>query len=234
MGLVGRLTQALGGSLTAALELRIIQGLISQQLNGGGTADGEAFPGEVFGPTTLPPGTGASTEIVVNQVDAERTIKVVYAVLDRLKGRGQFLLGGIGVRFVPQTKSLLGMNVFPMNCYVELPSIRNADVLALYKEIWNAVEQAGVRFTCHWGQLHGMTPRASGELLRRPGRGLERRSRAAARSDRAEGVCGADPRRGRPRLRIRDGAAGQSKPGGRRSPRRQDARRGGIKALLSS
>jgi hypothetical protein len=158
MGVVAKLTQALGGSLTAGLELRILQGLISQQLNGGGTAEGEAFPGEVFGPTTLPPGTGASTEIVVNQADAERALKVVYAVLDRLKGRGQFLLGGIGVRFVPQTKALLGMNVFPMNCYIELPSIRNADVLGLYGEIWNAVEQAGIRFTCHWGQLHGMTP----------------------------------------------------------------------------
>ena len=158
MGLVSRLTQALGGRLTQGLELPILQGLISQQLKGTVTADGEAFPGEVFGPTTLPPGTGASTEIVVDQADAERTLRLVYAVLDRLKAQGQFLLGGIGVRFVPQTRSLLGMNVFPMNCYIELPSIRNDDVLAVYKEIWNAVEQAGIRFTCHWGQLHGMTP----------------------------------------------------------------------------
>ncbi len=156
MGLVSRLTQALGGRLTKGIELPILQGLISQQLNG--TADGEDFPGQVFGPTTLPPGTGASTEIVVNQVNAERTLKLVYAVLDRLKARGQFLLGGIGVRFVPQTKSLLGMNIFPMSCYIELPSIRNDDVLSLYKEVWNSIEQAGIPFTCHWGQLHGMTP----------------------------------------------------------------------------
>jgi hypothetical protein len=158
MGLVSKLTQALGGRLTAGLELKILQGLITEQLGSGAASNSEGFPGEVFGPTTLPPGTGASTEIVVNQVDAERALKVVYSVLDQLKARGLFLLGGIGVRFVPQTKSLLGMNIFPMNCYIELPSIRNDDVLSVYKEVWNAIEQAGIAFTCHWGQLHGMTP----------------------------------------------------------------------------
>ncbi|HET9932317.1 MAG TPA: peptidoglycan-binding domain-containing protein, partial [Polyangiaceae bacterium] len=27
-----------------------------------------------------------------------------------------------------------------------------------YKAIWDALEAAGIPFTCHWGQLNGMTP----------------------------------------------------------------------------
>jgi hypothetical protein len=44
-----------------------------------------------------------------------------------------------------------------MNCYIELPSIRNAEVVGIYRRWWDALEAAGVVFTCHWGQLHGMT-----------------------------------------------------------------------------
>jgi len=50
------------------------------------------------------------------------------------------------------------MNIAPMNCYIEPPSIRNSNVLALYQAIWDALEAAGIPFACHWGQLTGMNP----------------------------------------------------------------------------
>jgi hypothetical protein len=27
----------------------------------------------------------------------------------------------------------------------------------VYRECWSALRSEGIRFTCHWGQLHGMT-----------------------------------------------------------------------------
>jgi len=66
------------------------------------------------------------------------------------------LLGAVGVRFVPQTKALLGMNVNAMNTYIELPSIRNDRVVSLYRAVWDGLERAGIGFTCHWGQLHAL------------------------------------------------------------------------------
>jgi peptidoglycan hydrolase-like protein with peptidoglycan-binding domain len=163
MGLISTLTQDLLGHLLEPLALPILQGYISKQLVGNASpASGEAFPGEMFGPTSLPPGTGASTEIIVDHGFAELALNVVYQQLDALKSSGKFLLGCIGVRFVPATQALLGMNIHPMNCYIELPSIRNANVLALYEAIWNALEAAHIPFACHWGQLHGMNAQRLG------------------------------------------------------------------------
>jgi hypothetical protein len=48
------------------------------------------------------------------------------------------------------------MNVFDMNCYIELPSIRNSAVLDIFRAVWDALDRELIPFTCHWGQLHGI------------------------------------------------------------------------------
>jgi hypothetical protein len=116
------------------------------------------FPGQVFGPTTLPPGTGASTELVVDHKQASAAIETVFQVLNSELHNGNFLLGCVALRFVPKTSALLGMNQFDMSCFIELPSVRNGDVLKIYHSVWAALEQKGIAFTCHWGQLNGFTP----------------------------------------------------------------------------
>lgn len=157
MGLVSHWSDALGHQLTAPLARPLLQHFISQQLHFR-DASGEGFPGEIFGPSTLPPGTGASTELVVSHADAERALKLVYRVLEHKQSSGDFLLGAIGVRFVPRTRAFLGMNQFPMSCYIELPSVRSQAVLGIYRAVWNALETEDIAFTCHWGQLHGLNP----------------------------------------------------------------------------
>jgi len=157
MGLISKLTQDLVGDLLAPIALPILQGFIGKQLAGNAASlNGQEFPGEIFGPTTLPPGTGASTEIVVDHGFAELALNLIYQTLEARAGSGELLLGCIGVRFVPGTQALLGMNIAPMNCYIELPSIRNEHVLALYRAIWDGLEAAHIPFTCHWGQLNGL------------------------------------------------------------------------------
>jgi len=49
-------------------------------------------PSSVVDPTTLPPGTGASTEIVVEHGNAERALQVVYQTPDARASSGQLLL----------------------------------------------------------------------------------------------------------------------------------------------
>jgi hypothetical protein len=159
MGLIGSISDALG-ILDSPLTTGVLQDVIADQLSTRfGNADGTvAFPGQFFGPTTLPPGNGASTEIVVDQREAETVIRLILDVLERNAALGRHLLGAIGIRFVPRTKSLLGMNTAEMNCYIELPSIRNKDVLQIYADCWRMLRDQNIRFTCHWGQLHGLTP----------------------------------------------------------------------------
>jgi hypothetical protein len=57
---------------------------------------------------------------------------------------------------VPKSSALLGMNIHDMNTFIELPSIRNAEVLGIYRAYWDALAQANIPFTCHWGQMHGL------------------------------------------------------------------------------
>jgi hypothetical protein len=155
MSFVGTLAGALGGRLSAPIERSLLEQVIGAQL-GLHDSTGEAFPGQLFGPTSLPPGAGASTEVVVNHTDSERALEVIFSVLEEEAKLGSFLLGAIGVRFVPQTRALLGMNVNPMNTYIELPSIRNDTVLRVYRAVWDGLERANIAFTCHWGQLHAL------------------------------------------------------------------------------
>jgi hypothetical protein len=158
MGLIASLANALGGVLSP-LTTFVLQGILSSQLTSRyeGSDGAQLFPGLIFGPTALPPGAGASTEIVVDLADAERAIQIVRDVITENASQGRHLLGAIGIRFVPRTRSLLGMNIAARNCYIELPSIRNDDVLNVYRDCWSRLRNQGVRFTCHWGQLHGLT-----------------------------------------------------------------------------
>lgn len=114
------------------------------------------FPGQVFGFTSLPAGHGRSTEIVVNQKVAVVALSRLLTAIEAERQKGRHLLGAIGVRFVPKTQALLGMNVHAMNCYVEIPGIANADVVAIHRACWKALDDGGIAYTCHWGQEHAL------------------------------------------------------------------------------
>jgi hypothetical protein len=118
-----------------------------------------AFPGQVFGPITSPGGASISTEIVVDHALARDAIATIYQVLDAEAARGSYLVGPVVLRFAPSSSALLAMNIHPMNCYIELPSVRSREVVDLYRKCWDALEARAIAFTCHWGQLHGLNRR---------------------------------------------------------------------------
>lgn len=160
MGLISRLT-TLNNAVLAGLTRQALQTQILEQLRGDHVPtdkDGFAFPGEVFGPTTLPGGAGASTEIVVDHKNVERTLKTILRVIDEQATKSRSFLGAVAARFVPKTNALLGMNQADMSCFIELPSVRNDDVVKVYKAIWTELDARGIPFTCHWGQMGGFKP----------------------------------------------------------------------------
>jgi hypothetical protein len=117
---------------------------------------GPAFPGTYFGPTTLPEGDGRSSEVIVDHANAVAAVRTVITTLQAQAEAGRNLLGGIGVRFAPQTNALLGMNVHRMNTYIEFPSLNSSQTSAIHDAVWSALRTANIPFTCHWGQEYGM------------------------------------------------------------------------------
>lgn len=150
MGLVGALAGKIdGASLTPVVRLAI-NAQLAKQFQG---QNGAVFPGQAFGVTDLPAGTGASTEITVDHAQALVAIDVIASTLEGCAKRGDHLLGVYSTRYLPQTRALLGMNIRPMNCCIELPSIRSPQALVVYAEIRRALRAAAIPYACHWGQL---------------------------------------------------------------------------------
>lgn len=159
MGLIAKVAGALEPIVPSGITTPVLGSIIQQQL---GTvfagADTERFPGEIFGSTNLPAGTGASTEIVFDHRQTEKVVALVWKVLEERGRKGEHLLGGMSLRFVPASRAHLAMNISKMSCYIEFPSVNSKGTRAVYKAIWDGLEAATIPYTCHWGQLHAMSP----------------------------------------------------------------------------
>jgi FAD/FMN-containing dehydrogenase len=157
IGLLGELEELLQPPLSrSAVELALAELLFMRYKPGRKLP---AFPGDVFGHSTLAPGVGTSTEIVVDHTRARDAIATIYEVLETEAARGSYLVGPVVLRFAPSSSALLAMNIHAMNCYIELPSVRSRAALDIYRKCWDALEARAIAFTCHWGQLHGLNRR---------------------------------------------------------------------------
>jgi hypothetical protein len=121
--------------------------------------DPPRFPGEVFGPTSLPPGSGTSTEIAVAHGDSLAALSAIYGAIGAEAAEGRHHLGVFGIRFVPRgTGALLGMNQSRMTTHIEMGAIRTTEAMTIFDRCWRALDRARIPFTCHWGQQGGHTP----------------------------------------------------------------------------
>ncbi len=140
---------------------QLIEALVNTLLAGrfGTKDDAPRSPGEVFGPTTLPPGSGTSTEIAVAHEHALAALNAIYSAIAVEAAQGRHHLGVFGVRFVPRgTGALLGMNQSAMTMHVEMGGIQTAEAAQIFNRSWQALDRAGIPFACHWGQQGGHTP----------------------------------------------------------------------------
>lgn len=148
-GLVGLIDGPLAGP--------IVERIIGTNLKGqnpDGDLPAPLFLSQAFAPTALPPGCGASTEIVVDQGLAVEAIQAILGALESERGKGRHLLGAMGVRFVPRTNALMGMNIHEMNAFIELGGMRNDTIRQVHQACWDSLDAAGIPYTCHWGQQH--------------------------------------------------------------------------------
>ncbi|MEY4546870.1 MAG: hypothetical protein RL685_3065 [Pseudomonadota bacterium] len=167
MGLISSLVDVFGGGLLGGLTREIVGQQICNQLeNDAKPLEETLFPGQIFGPTTLPKGQGASTEIVVDHGQALAALDTVHQVLLEQAQAGNLMLGVVAARFVPKTRSLIGMNQHEMNCFIELPSVNNHGVRELFRALWQKLQQSGINFACHWGQLGGFSPARTQQYYR--------------------------------------------------------------------
>lgn len=160
IGFIGGLAQNLGNAVTTGLVRNVVQAKIHEELRDDHKTDSETlFPGEVFGPTTLPGGKGASVELALDARHASRALNTVMDTIEKeAHDVGRFLLGCVALRFTKKSDAFLAMNQHEKTCHIELPSIRTPDVQHIYQAIYRAMDAADIPFACHWGQMGGFTP----------------------------------------------------------------------------
>ena len=125
----------------------------------GARDDDPRSPGEAFGPTSLPPGNGTSTEIAVAHEHSFEALSAIYGAIAAEAAEGRHHLGGFGIRFVPRgTGALLGMNQRGLTTHIEVAGIRTTESMTIFNRCWRALDLAHVPFACHWGQQGGHTP----------------------------------------------------------------------------
>ena len=155
LSLVGQLSDSIDAPILTSLVRRKLRKVIRQRYPlGRGPA---LFPGQAFGlsPLPVPEGIGTSTELVVGAADSQRAFAAIREVLNSHSKRGEHLLGVVALRFTKSTEAFLGLNAKDPSCFIDLPSIRNDEVLDLYRHIWAKLDDCQIDFTCHWGKVGG-------------------------------------------------------------------------------
>jgi hypothetical protein len=153
---------ALGGAIRGPIGGLALQGLVNELLRQRYPEREELprFPGEVFGPTALPPGNGTSTEIAVPHEHTLAMASTIYGAIRAEAAEGRHHLGAFGMRFVPRGQgALLGMSQRGMTTHIEMGGIQTTDAMSIFARCWKALDRARIPFTCHWGQQGGHTPR---------------------------------------------------------------------------
>jgi FAD binding domain len=109
-------------------------------------------PGEVFDSNTNFQKV-MSAEIGVAMEDAARALDVLLATPEV-----KDYAGVLAFRWVKGSKALLAFTKFATTCTIELPGSYANRTMTYYNAVWKALEDAGIPYTLHWGQINNFTP----------------------------------------------------------------------------
>ena len=88
-------------------------------------------------------------------IDAKHSTVVNELLLKLNETHGPFL-GVYAYRFVKGTKATLGFTRFEHTCIAEFDSVEASHTHSFYNAIWNALDNAGIPYTFHWGKINNL------------------------------------------------------------------------------
>jgi len=94
-----------------------------------------------------------SAELGIAMEDAPRVLDLLLAAPE-VKGYP----GLLAFRWVKASKALLAFTKFDTTCTIELPAAYAANTMDYYNAVWQRLEDAGIPYTLHWGQINNFTP----------------------------------------------------------------------------
>ncbi|OQX67080.1 MAG: hypothetical protein B6A08_17090 [Sorangiineae bacterium NIC37A_2] len=146
----------IGGLFTDAVPDLIpgaLQGQIENSLRSTGGAVIRGTPGGQFN-DSQPTNGGTSMELGVAAEDVRATAEAIFQVTD------QHVFGApVAFRWVKGSHQTLSFSRFtPLTCHIEMPGIDSSRTRNGYQMIWQALDRAGIRYTCHWGQALPASP----------------------------------------------------------------------------
>jgi FAD binding domain-containing protein len=109
-------------------------------------------PGEVFYSNTDYQ-KALSAEIGVALEDTSRVLDLMLAIPEV-----RDFPGLLAFRWVKGSKALLAFTRFDTTCTIELPAAYGDRTIDYYNAVWQALEDAGIPYTLHWGQINSFTP----------------------------------------------------------------------------
>lgn len=140
LGVIGTLSDAIPGAIPTLvgqimdMELQPYEAL-------------KATPAYTFGPTSIR-GRGMSTEMGFELKHIRRAVEIIADVAN------SYPFGGVvAVRYVKASRALLAFTQYEPTCTVEIQAVDSARSQEAYERIWAKLEDEGIPFSFHWGQV---------------------------------------------------------------------------------
>lgn len=108
---------------------------------------------EVF-TTTFLRGKAMSMELGIAMENASKVLELIRNLHPEI----DVYAGVISYRWVKQGPELLGWTKFPITTTIEFNAAHNSRTLDFYRRVWKALQDAGIDFTLHWGQMSEFSP----------------------------------------------------------------------------
>ncbi len=106
---------------------------------------------DTFSDTTTH-GKAFSTAMGIPLGKVKQTLDIIFAEYDK-----EWAPALVALRFVRNSRATLAFtNIDPVTCIVEIDGPWSDRVRDLASRVWNALDQAGITYTFHWGKCHNL------------------------------------------------------------------------------
>ncbi len=114
--------------------------------------------GEIFSATETR-GKALSTEMGLSYKDSSKSFK---QIVEANKEVGPFA-GIVAYRYVKQSGATLAFTKYDKTCTIEMQAVYSDRSKEFYDRAWQNLDDAGVQYTFHWGQVNNLTPQKTRE-----------------------------------------------------------------------